>query len=139
MAISHFNGTKTHVHASHETKCPICNRVSCISCIKAMLSSIKGQSKQDLWYKTYHYVVSNNLNWAPFCHSCQFCSKHNLQTSHEQQKTNTSVEFGNFSGSLLYPQFNLCIMSPPKGIVDIHSIGEYKPSKKIMTQDIKTM
>lgn len=111
-------------------RCTTCQRIICRDCVICLLDSIKGKSKEDPWYKIYNKCIQENINHAVMCHCCQF--KLNLR---QPAPLLSSQPLGKFSGSLYYPEFNLIILSPSENIVDVLSMGNYKPSSSEMNMD----
>ena len=46
-----------------------------------------------------------------------------------------SKDLGVFSGAIFFKEFGLIILSPPTGIIDVLSMGEYKPTSIDMEQN----
>ena len=69
---------------------------------------------------------------APYCHACEF-KIDNYITS--VPRLDSPKFLGKFSGALYFPQFRLVVLSPTEGIVDILSMGSYKPKEKDMAKN----
>ena len=48
-----------------------------------------------------------------------------------------SKDLGAFSGAIFFKEFGLIILSPPTGIIDVLSMGEYRPTKIDVEQNSK--
>ena len=46
-----------------------------------------------------------------------------------------SKDLGAFSGAIFFKEFGLIILSPPTGIIDVLSMGQYKPTEIDMEQN----
>ena len=100
-----------------------CGKISCYSCIKCILDSMKSKKSHNPWFIEYKNVIQQGKTTSLFCHACEYDDPTTLKsTNHPVPK-----ELGKFSGALFFPDFKLIILSPPTGIVDVLSMGNYTP------------
>ena len=84
---------------------------------------MESKKSHDPWYIEYKNVIQQGSTSSLFCHACEYDNPTTLKpTNHHVPK-----ELGKFSGALFFPDFNLIILSPPTGIVDVLSMGNYTP------------
>ena len=84
---------------------------------------MKSKKSHDPWFIEYENVIQQGKTTSLFCHACKYDDPTTLKsTNHPIPK-----ELGKFSGALFFPDFKLIILSPPTGIVDVLSMGNYTP------------